>query len=363
VRHPLAIFILFASTAAAAAYPFTYQRVEVAEGIHAFIEPFGHAVVSGNAVAIIGDEAVAVIDTGHHPRVTRAIIAEIRRLTPKPVRYVVNTHWHNDHVSGNHLYKEAFPEATIVAHAFTSRIMDRDISAFQGPGCVPYIRGQSKDLRATLASGTGAAGEPLSPARRKRLQAFVADADGALEDCGEFRYRGADLAFDGPKLTLRLGKRDVELMHLGRANTAGDLVAWIPDAKVLAAGDIVVHPFPFATQSYISEWAATLRRIEAMPFDALVPGHGPVMRDRDYVRLMAETLESILAQARAAYRPGITEAELRRAIDLASFRERFAGGDARVAANFDYMVETLAIGRAWQELAGALEPEALPHAD
>lgn len=346
---------------ASAAYPFSFERVEVARDVHAFIEPFGHAVVSGNAVAIVGDEAVAVIDTGHHPRLTRAIIAEIRRLTPKPVRYVVNTHWHNDHVSGNHLYKEAFPGASIVAHGFTAAIMDRDIRVFQGPGCVPYIEGQVKELRAALASGRGADGKPLAPSRRARLQQVVDDADGALEDCRDFRYRGVDLAFEGSRLVLRLGGRDVELLHLGRANTAGDVVAWVPDAKVLAAGDIVVHPFPFATQSYVSEWAAVLRAIEAMPWTALVPGHGPVMRDRDYVRQLAELMESVMAQARRAWRPGMSEEELRKAIDLAPFRRRFAGDDGTIGANFDHMVGTLAVGRAWQELRGALEPEALPH--
>src|SRR5688500_20282186 len=97
---------LLAGAALAADYPYSYKRVEVAEGVHAFIEDFGRAVVSGNIVAIVGDEAVAVIDTGHHPRLTRRIVDEIRALTPKPVRYVVNTHWHNDHVSGNHLFEE-----------------------------------------------------------------------------------------------------------------------------------------------------------------------------------------------------------------------------------------------------------------
>lgn len=347
---------------ALAGYPFTFQRVEVARGIHAFIEPFGHAVVSGNIVAIVGEEAVAVVDTGHHPRLARRIAAEIRRLTPKPVRYVVNTHWHNDHVSGNSVFAEAFPGVTVVAHAFTSRLMDTDIRRFQGPGCVPFLRSQSQGLRDALASGRGADGTPLGQARRQRLEAIVADADAAIEDCGEFRYRGVDLAFE-ERVTLRLGNRDVELRHLGRANTAGDVVAWVPDAKVLVAGDLVVHPFPFATQSYIGEWADVLRRIEAMPFEALVPGHGPVMRERDYVRTLAETFESIVAQARAAYRPGMTEEALRERVDLAPFRRRIAGDDATIGANFDYMVGRLAVGRAWQALRGALEPEALAPAD
>lgn len=353
----LAVWLAFAATPAAAGeYPFSYRRVDVAPGIHAFIEDFGRAIVSSNIVAIVGEDAVAVIDTGHHPRLTRAIAAEIRAITPKPVRYVVNTHWHNDHVSGNFVFAEAWPGATIVAHSFTAKVMDRDMTAFQGPNCAPFLRKQSQPLRDALAKGEGSDGKPLTEARRKRMEAFVADADAGIEDCGEFRYRGVDLTFED-RVTLKLGKREVEVLHWGRGNTAGDVVAWVPDAKVLAAGDLVVHPFPFATQSYISEWAAVLKKLEATPFEVMVPGHGPPMRDRSYVAQVREVMESVMAQSRAAYRPGMTAVELKKAVDVKALKERMAGDNAMIAANFDYMVGDLAVQRAWEELSGNWEPE------
>jgi glyoxylase-like metal-dependent hydrolase (beta-lactamase superfamily II) len=339
-------------------YPFSYRRVDVAPGIHAFIEDFGRAIVSSNIVAIVGEESVAVIDTGHHPRLTRAIAADIRAITPKPVRYIVNTHWHNDHVSGNATLIDAFPGATIVAHSFTAAVMDKDVRAFQGPNCVPFLQKQSQPLRESLAKGMGSDGKPLTDARRKRLEAFVADADAGIEDCAEFRYRGPEVTFED-RMTLKLGGRDVELMHWGRGNTAGDIVAWVPDARVLAAGDLVVHPFPFATQSYISEWAVVLKKLEATPFVAMVPGHGPVMRDRRYVAEVREVMESVMTQARATYRPGMTAAELKKAIDVKALREKMAAGDAMIAANFDHMIGDLAVTRAWEELSGKWEPEGL----
>lgn len=358
IRPLLALLALACGAATAADYPWTYQRVQVAEGIHAFIEPFGHAIVSSNTVAIVGEDAVAIVDTGHHPRLARAIAAEIRALTPKPVRYLVNTHWHNDHVSGNSEYVAAFPGAIVVAHAFTSAVMDKDVRAFQGPNCAPFLRDQSRPLRDALASGKGADGTPLTDARRKRVERFVAEADAGIAECAEFRYRGVDLTFED-KLTLKLGKREVELIHWGRGNTGGDIVAWVPDAKVLAAGDLVVHPFPFATQSYISEWAAVLKKLEATPFEAMIPGHGPVMRDRKYLAEIRQVMESIMSQARAAYRAGMTAEELRKAIDLKEFRARIAGDNAMIGANFDNMVGNLAVKRAWEELSGQWEPEGL----
>ena len=153
LRSLLLVALAALALAAQADYPWTYQRTEVARGVHVFAEPFGHAIVSGNIVAIVGDDAVAIVDSGHHPRLTRRIAAEIRALTPKPVRYVVNTHWHNDHVSGNSVFAEEFPGATIVAHAFTAQVMDKTIRAFQGPNCLPFLHEQSKPLRVVLASG------------------------------------------------------------------------------------------------------------------------------------------------------------------------------------------------------------------
>jgi hypothetical protein len=92
---------------------------------------------------------------------------------------------------------------------------------------------------------------------------------------------------------------------------------------------------------------------------AIVPGHGPVMRDRKYLVEIAELMESIDAQARKAYRPDVPLAALRKEVDLAPFRVRIAGDDPLLKANFDAMADS-AVARAYQQMKGALEPEGLP---
>jgi glyoxylase-like metal-dependent hydrolase (beta-lactamase superfamily II) len=316
--------------------------------------------VSGNTTMIVGDEGVVIVDTGQHPAVTRRIIAEIRALTPKPVQYVINTHWHNDHVAANFLYAEAFPGVKFIAQRATADLMDTETRGFQqASSCQTFLRVQSKTLREGLASNAGPDGKPLTDARRKRLEGVVEDADAAAAECLEYKYRGADIAFDD-RLQLRLGKREVQVMFLGRANTAGDAVVYVPDVKVLAVGDILVHPFPFAFQSFIGEWAAVLRKIEAMDAVAIVPGHGPVMRDRKYLADVAELMESVDAQVRRAYEPGMSLEDLRKKIDLSAFRARIAGNDPTLLANFDASVAGAAISRAWQAMRGQMEPEGFP---
>ena len=344
---------------AAAGYPFSFDTVKVAEGIYAFIEPPGHAIVSGNSTVIIGDDAVLVVDTGHHPSLTRRMVEEVRRLTAKPVRYVVNTHWHNDHVAGNAIYAEAFPDARFIAQEFTARSLEGIVRPYMGRQCEAFLRSQSAPLRQALATGTGSDGKPLAGARRARLASVLREADAGIEECRSFRFRGSDIAF-GDRLALNLGARTVEVTWPGRANTAGDAVVYVADAKVLVTGDIVVHPFPFATQSYIGEWAAALRKLEAMDAVAIVPGHGPVMHDKKYIAEVAALMESIMAQVRAAWHPGATLEEVRAKVDVEAFRARIAGDDPALNANFRNMVMDSAVARAWQEVAGKLEPEGIP---
>jgi cyclase len=74
-----------------------------------------------------------MVDTGQHPALTRRMVAQIRAITPKPVQYVINTHWHNDHVAANSIYEEEFPGVKFVAHAFTAKLIDTETRAFQGP--------------------------------------------------------------------------------------------------------------------------------------------------------------------------------------------------------------------------------------
>jgi len=361
VRFLPALGILLIARAACAgepAYPFSFDEVAVAPGIVAFVEKPGHAIVSGNSIAIAGDEGVAVVDTGQHPRLTRAIIERLRSSIAKPVRYVINTHWHNDHVAGNAIYADAFPEARFVAQAFTAKMLESEIAPYMHGGCARFLQRESAPLRAMVASGKATDGSVVAPARLARLREVIVDADAAALECGEFRFRAADIAFD-QGVTLELGHRDVQVLFLGRANTAGDAIVYVPDAKVVMTGDVLVHPFPFATQSYIGEWAAVLRRIEAMDVDTIIPGHGPVMHDKAYLTLIAELMESIDGQVTASWRPGMTLDEVRKHVDLASFRVRIAGESAFVGANFDAMARS-AVERAWQEREGRLEPEGLP---
>ncbi len=335
--------------------PYDYETVEIAPRVYGFSELKLNPIVSGNVIAVIGNDGVLIFDTGHHPPIARQMIGDLKRLTDKPVKYIVVSHWHDDHWVGNAEFADAWPGAVIIAHKFTAGIMEERKEKFRGENCRAELERDSKPLREQQASGKRADGTPLSDASKERLTRFLEAADEQIRQCEEMRYRGPDRLLDRAKLDL--GGRSVELRWLGRGNTAGDLVAWLPESKIILTGDLLVHPFPFATQSYITEWAKTLHRIDDMDPAIIVPGHGKVMHDRQYLRDVTEVLESIARQAKAAWKPGMTADQLREKIDLTALSERFSHGDQFIKANFDYMMKGPAVDRIWQELANQWKPE------
>jgi glyoxylase-like metal-dependent hydrolase (beta-lactamase superfamily II) len=359
IRTLLALALLTPLTIAPGAQapgPFDYETVEIAPNVYGFFEKRLNPIVSSNIIAVIGRDGVLVYDTGHHPTITRRIAGDIKRLTSKPVRYVVISHWHDDHFAGNAEIARAFPGAQFIAHDFTAKLMESRADSFRGDACRKDLEPSSKSIRDQLATGKRPDGTPLPDASVKRLTEFAEALEAQVPECDVMVFRGIDRRIT-TSLTLDLGHRNVEVKFLGRGNTAGDLVAYLPDTKTLLTGDLVVFPFPFATEPYVSEWAKVMRTVEHMGAERIVPGHGPVMRDASYVRDVADVLESIERQARAAYKPGMTAERLRESIDLSPFNERFAHGDRFIQANFDAQMKNLAVERMWQELAGQWKPE------
>lgn len=176
-------------------------------------------------------------------------------------------------------------------------------------------------------------GAPLSERDRARFRQFL--EDGELLDR---EYRRIDPLYPsvtfGDSVVIHQGNREVHLLHLGRANTAGDIVMWLPGEKIVAAGDIVVRPTPYGFGSYPREWAATLERIKALGYETLVPGHGDIQTDTDYVDLLIETLTLVADQIKTLVAEGLTEEEATERLDFSAVEARFTGGDAFLAGRF-----------------------------
>ena len=202
-----------------------------------------------NIGAILGDDGVLIVDTRISHRQADEILADLRELTPLPVRAVVNTHGHNDHAFGNHRFRPA----PIWGHERCARMVRE----------------------------TGAA-----------QLAMVAEAIPELAaDLAEVVLDPPDRTFDGDFMTLDFdaGGRRIELRHLGRGHTDNDVVVIVPDADVLFAGDLVeADAPPYFGDGYPLDWPATVERMVEHVTGAVVPGHGTVGDRAFAVRSMTE---------------------------------------------------------------------------
>src|SRR5438067_3186906 len=254
-----------------------YDVVRFADGVYGFVwreQPF-HP--EPNVLIVINDEDVLVVDSSMLPSTARTIIGEIRKLTPKPVRYLVNTHWHDDHVFGNGVFRDQWPGLQVISHVNTR--IDAAEKAFGA------IKTDLENNKATLAkyeeflrTGKGSDGTALTEERRRRVEAVVRMLTKYGEEVPHLRESLPDLTFNR-SLTLQAGSRTIRIEHLGRGNTRGDVVVYLPAEKIVASGDLVVAPVPFGIGSYYAEWADTLAKLQQLEASTILIGHGAVQHD------------------------------------------------------------------------------------
>jgi glyoxylase-like metal-dependent hydrolase (beta-lactamase superfamily II) len=314
---------------------------QLAEGVYVIEHrDVRDGIRSGNTTVIIGERQVFVVDSGFLPTTAQEDIAQIRQWTDKPVAFVLNTHFHNDHNFGNRAYMDAFPALTIIAHVETKKSMD-----MFGPGSASREEKTNASLQTMLDTGKGPDGQPLTAEDRTEVKTALDRRLKLTEEIKASRFQSATLTFDHD-FTIDLGSREVQVKFMGRGNTAGDAVVYLPKEKIVMTGDLVSYPIPSTLDGYPSEWIQTMQGLSEMDANTIVPGHGPVMHDKTYLFLVHDLLKSAVDQVNAKLLqsgPGFFQKleDVRAAVDLTSFRERFAGKDADLGARFDNMAANL----------------------
>jgi cyclase len=293
-----------------------------------------HRSSSGNTTVIIGERQVLVVDTCYLPSEAREDIAQIRQWTGRPVSFVLNTHFHNDHNLGNRAYMDAFPALTIIAHVETKREMD-----LFGPGSASRDERDIARLQQMLETGKTPSGQALTEDDKTRLTNALARRIPMLEELKQVVFQSATLTFDHD-FTIDLGRREVQIRFLGRGNTGGDAVAYLSKEKIVVAGDLVVYPIPYIYDGYPTEWIQTLQNLAQLDVTTIVPGHGPVLHDTTYVYLLRDLLKSAVDQMNEKLRqtgPAMFQSldDVKGGVNLSSFRQRFAGDDKEQGEAFD----------------------------
>ncbi len=331
-----------------------FDIIKVADGVYAAIgKGTAPMLIGSNAAIIVNEDDVVVVDSHYAPSAARALLAEIKQLTDKPVRYVVNTHWHNDHTQGNQAYFNVFPGGP---EFISSHLTREDIEKKAIPSVKQSLESTPQRIAQTeqqLASGTTSEGQPLTEEQKAQLRRHIELLKAYLEELRDLQITLPTLTFER-SLVLHNDARPIHILFFHGGHTRGDVVVYLPKEKVLVAGDLVTSGLPFPRDSYPAEWVKTQNAIAALEFDQLIPGHGPVQKGKDHVKLLAQIFDSIVQQVRAAIDKGLSLEETKKAVNLEQFRQAITGGDAAQDRNFNARIETY-IERAWREARGELK--------
>jgi glyoxylase-like metal-dependent hydrolase (beta-lactamase superfamily II) len=218
-----------------------------------------------NTGIIIGDDAVLVADTQATPAMAQDVVRRIREVTDKPIKYVVLTHYHAVRVLGASGFN---PQEIIASQDTYDLIVER--------------------------------GEQDKASEIGRFPRLFRDVESVPPG-----MTWPTITFNR-KMTLWLGKLEVQLLQLGRGHTKGDTVVWLPQDRVLLSGDLVeFDATPYAGDAYFKDWPQTLENVAALKATALVPGRGPALLGEEQVAAGLKATGSFIADVRASVEAGV----------------------------------------------------------
>lgn len=352
-----AIFVLLAlplapSFVRAEPPPPEVRLIETAPGVFAALQEPERRFNDSNSAVIVGERKIAVVDSQTNGNWVSALIREIRRLSPLPVAYVINTHWHGDHTDGNRLYREAFPGVEFVAH----RSVPEDIASRATPDREEQITRYSAWIEKTeahLAAGESTAGEPLGEEDRAAGAARLERAQRHLETLQSIVPVPPTITYES-SMTIDLGSRPAQLLH-AKAHTRGDTVVFLVDDKVLITGDLL-DELPFGGHGYPRSWLETLDHLGSLDFETLIPGHGPIFRGKEQLHKVRKMVQTVINRVDAGISAGWTLEQIQEQIDLSDLRQELAGDDPVAQRNFDGFLPPL-VERVYLEATGGLDED------
>ena len=313
---------------------FSFEFQELSPGVWAGVRPDSPRFpVMGNTTFVISDEGVVVFDGGGSPAMAEQIIEKVRTLTDRPVTHVVTSHWHGDHNFGVYRFAEEFPNVQFIAHEFTNQVFNSTRITYIDRQR-DFVSKNREEFQKIVDSGKDSKGNKVSDGDRRDYARILEDGDVLDPEFNRSKVTPANVTFTN-KYSIQSGDRAIELMFLGHANTAGDIVMWLPEERIVSTGDIVVLPSPYAFNVPPRPWAETLRALNKLDYKMMVPGHGEIQTDTAYVDLLIEAAESIADQRDALLAEGKTSEEAQELLDFSAFEDQFIQGSEYLKLYYD----------------------------
>lgn len=290
-----------------------FEITRVEEGVYHAVGT-GALAVGANAAIVVNENDVLLVDSHVSPAAAWALLGELQSVTTKPVRFVVNTHFHFDHAHGNQVYPA---DVQIIGHEFTratiasgGSVSGRAYGAFIGT-----LPERIAELRAERTAATDST-------RRSELDRMIAFQENYLRGVGAVQPTPPNMTLSR-RLTIYRDGREIGLYFFGRGHTGGDVVVHLPRERILVTGDLVTEGLPYMGDGYLLEWVDTLEELKGLEFDWIVPGHGRPFQERERIDHLQAYLRDLWERAERMYRDGVGAEEASRRIDMRDHAEHY----------------------------------------
>jgi cyclase len=274
-----------------------FEIEQVADGVYAAIAR-GDAITNCNAAIFENANDLLVVDTHSKPSAVAALVAQLRKdVTAKPVRYVVETHFHWDHTQGAHEYKRIAPGAEVISSTATRGLIS-EFGAARLQASLESLPGALDKYRQQLDVAR-------SPREKAHFEKMIAGTRAYMAEMRDYQPELPSLTFS-ENLVLYDKAHQLHLAFRGRGHTAGDVVVFCPQKRVLATGDLLHSWLPYIADAYPREWPRTLRTVAGFEFDQVIGGHGGVQHSRQRLDQFAGYIEELTEAVDAGRRKGHT---------------------------------------------------------
>jgi cyclase len=285
---------------------------KVTDGVY-YATASGSMTVGANSPIIVTDTEAIVIDSEITPAAARALVADLKAITDKPVRYVIDSHYHYDHAHGNQIFA---PEVQVIGHENTRRRMLTNVlEQYTYLTSVEPVPARVAALRQRISQET-------DPQQKATLERQVTNSLSYLEQVKETKVTPPNVTLDR-KMTLFRGGREIQVLYFGRGHTDTDVVVYLPKERIVCTGDLMESVISYMGDAYADEWPATLDRLMALDFDTVMPGHGVVFKGKARIQSFQRYVREVLKQATDLKKAGVSADAAALRIDMTAFAPDF----------------------------------------
>ena len=302
---------LVAGTAVAQT-PMAHRFIQVAPDVYAAIGN-GTIETRDSAGVIVNADDVFLVDTNITPEATRRLVNDIKTLTSKPIRYVVNTHWHYDHADGNQVFG---PDVTIIGHQNERTAILNGVLKNRLAQEFTNLPGQLDNLRRQIALEQDAA-------RRKPLEDRLQTQLAYQQQLMETVPTPPSVTFED-HMTVFRGDREIRLVHPGRGHSDTDVLVYLPREKVIFTGDFFEGPATGALNfGFHDEWANNLERLKGLDYETTVPGHGEPFTGKERIDYFQAFLRDLWSQTKALHDQKVPVADAAKRVDMSAHKPHY----------------------------------------